>query len=96
MKKKIRINLRLFEGEGGGAAAGSAAGSAAGAEGTAAQAQQPAGPTGQKARTRQTRQRKSPRKSGWKNTDASRKILRTCIAGMWRTTSTTASKRPNS
>ena len=46
MKKKIRINLRLFEGEGGGAAAGSAAGSAAGAEGTAAQAQQPAGPTG--------------------------------------------------
>lgn len=45
MKKEIRINLRLFEGEGGGAAAGSAAGSAAGAEGTAAQVQQPTEPT---------------------------------------------------
>lgn len=45
MKKEIRINLRLFEGEGGGAAAGSATGSAAGAEGTAAQVQQPTEPT---------------------------------------------------
>ena len=49
MKQKVRINLRLFEGEGGGTAAGSPVGGVAGAEGAVEQPTEPAQPTEDKA-----------------------------------------------